>query len=295
MNVLGMFAKYWEPGKVKTRLATDFGAVAAAEFHRGCVALLLRRFASLADRRVLAFAPPSREAAFQHLLDSLALAALGPENPRSGPPVIGEADGARGAPASVGGAGDSGAAAGHTLPRQPDEAWELLPQCAGGLGERIAEFFRQQFARGARRVALVGSDSPTVPRRYLEEAFAHLHEVPVVLGPSLDGGYYLVALNAPVPELFQGIAWSTGEVMEQTRGRLRELGLDSRELPVWYDVDTRGEFSRLRRELQGPLAAAQGDARDAGMGEREWGGLRTLIDRMHSQEAREPRRNPDGL
>ena len=118
------------------------------------------------------------------------------------------------------------------------EPLELIPQSRGDLGERMSQAFQQLFARGHRLAIIIGGDLPTLPLSRLRAAFSALEQKPVVLGPSLDGGYYLIGLQAPQPELFDGIAWGTPQVLEQTVHRLNRLGLEAECLEPWYDVDT---------------------------------------------------------
>jgi len=114
----------------------------------------------------------------------------------------------------------------------------LLAQSAGDLGDRMADAFARAFARGARRVAIVGTDVPDVSRETVREALSALDEADVVIGPAEDGGYYLLALRAPRPELFSGIAWGTPSVCEETRIRAGAAGLAVRELRWLRDLDT---------------------------------------------------------
>jgi glycosyltransferase A (GT-A) superfamily protein (DUF2064 family) len=98
---------------------------------------------------------------------------------------------------------------------------------------------------------LIDSDSPTVPPRTVSEAAKILAEKEdaVVLGPSDDGGYYLVGLKKLHRTLFQDIDWSTERVLEQTIARAKEIALDVHLLPVWYDVDDRATLRRLCGEF----------------------------------------------
>jgi hypothetical protein len=96
------------------------------------------------------------------------------------------------------------------------EPIELMPQSSGNLGSRMSNVFKYLFMRGYESAVMIGADSPTLPLSHLRAAFAALERKPVVLGPSLDGGYYLIGLRAPQPELFKGIAWSTNQVLSQT-------------------------------------------------------------------------------
>lgn len=116
------------------------------------------------------------------------------------------------------------------------ERWEVTPQIDGDLGTRLSHFFAEAFREGAERVVVIGTDSPTLPPEYLERAFQELTEHDVVIGPATDGGYYLIGLNQPSPNLFDGICWSTSNVLQQTVDRLGSMSLHL--LPPWFDVDT---------------------------------------------------------
>ncbi|HEX9282550.1 MAG TPA: TIGR04282 family arsenosugar biosynthesis glycosyltransferase [Gemmatimonadales bacterium] len=112
------------------------------------------------------------------------------------------------------------------------------PQVGASLGDRLRHAFAREFAEGAQRVVVIGSDCPGVNRRVVAEAFTALGGHDVVLGPALDGGYYLIGLATPQPALFRGIAWSTAAVGVQTRTRAGELGLSCHVLGPLRDVDT---------------------------------------------------------
>ena len=109
----------------------------------------------------------------------------------------------------------------------------------------------QLFDSGYPRVIVLDSDSPTLPATYIERADRLLDSHDLVVGPSEDGGYYLVGLRQPRPELFRGIAWSTRHVTAQTLDRAAEFGLSVAILPAWYDVDTGADLERLRMEVAG--------------------------------------------
>jgi rSAM/selenodomain-associated transferase 1 len=127
----------------------------------------------------------------------------------------------------------------------------LLPQRGNGFGERLLRTAEDLFACGFSSVCLIDSDSPTVPTSAFIRAAKELAELGdrVVLGPSEDGGYYLLGLNRPHKHLFEDIAWSTAAVAQQTRERAKQLGLPVVSLPTWYDVDEALSLERLRREL----------------------------------------------
>jgi rSAM/selenodomain-associated transferase 1 len=130
-----------------------------------------------------------------------------------------------------------------------DHQIELLDQQGGDLGERMYSAVRMLMDRGYRRVVLVGTDIPTLPLTCLEKAFEALHRCPVVLGPSRDGGYYLIGLSLCIPELFEGIPWSTEKVFDLTLRKVRELGYECEILPSWFDVDDMKGLNTLRDQL----------------------------------------------
>lgn len=133
----------------------------------------------------------------------------------------------------------------------------LVEQEGSGLGERINNLFKRLFERGYNKVAVVGSDSPDLPLEYIVQAFGLLDETTgLVLGPALDGGYYLVALQALSPALFDGIAWSTGEVLVQTLERARGSAIAYRLLRPWHDIDTAEDLRFLRDNPVTPESSA---------------------------------------
>jgi uncharacterized protein len=110
-------------------------------------------------------------------------------------------------------------------------------QATGDLGERMAEAFRQAFQEGMQRVVIIGIDCPDVDGLLLKKAFETLEEQDLVLGPAIDGGYYLIGLRRFVPELFQGVHWSTDQVLQQTVEIAATQDLTVGYLPTLEDVD----------------------------------------------------------
>jgi len=122
----------------------------------------------------------------------------------------------------------------------------VAPQADGDIGHRMAGAFTHLFAEGARHVALIGSDLPSLPTSRLADAFTALEQRDdVVLGPAEDGGYYLVALSRPRPALFTGVAWGTRDVLRRTIEAARADGLSVALIDPWYDVDTPDDLSRV--------------------------------------------------
>ncbi|MEW5929993.1 MAG: TIGR04282 family arsenosugar biosynthesis glycosyltransferase [Gemmatimonadota bacterium] len=123
-----------------------------------------------------------------------------------------------------------------------------LPQADGDLGERMRAAFDAAFAAGFRRVVIIGSDLPGLSAGLLRRAFALLDAGEAVLGPARDGGYWLLGLRRPVPEVFRGIAWSTDGVLAATLERLRAAGIEPALLEVLSDVDEAGDLPPGWRE-----------------------------------------------
>jgi rSAM/selenodomain-associated transferase 1 len=131
-----------------------------------------------------------------------------------------------------------------------DTAFSLLPQVGTTLGGRLNHVLNRCLANGYDQVAVMNSDSPNMPPQYLREAFARLDgpAVDVVLGPTEDGGYYLIGLKRPCPPLFD-VTMSTPTVLQETLALARAAGLRAECLPTWYDVDTVHDLERLIGEL----------------------------------------------
>lgn len=127
------------------------------------------------------------------------------------------------------------------------DRFRIISQSNGNLGDRIRRIFRVFFAEGSRGVIVLAADQPDLPAQYLHQAVAALQEGSdqVVLGPTEDGGYYLIGLNRNHPELFQGISWSTCDVLRQTLDRAKSRGLTVTLLPSWYDIDRPEDLARL--------------------------------------------------
>ena len=123
----------------------------------------------------------------------------------------------------------------------------LLAQRGRDLGERLHHVFVDLFRRGYSEVVVADSDSPTVPLSSVEQAFAQLSEggCDLVLGPSDDGGYYLIGLKRPTQGIFHNIEWSSESVLDATLERARELALRVALLSPAYDIDVEGDLRRL--------------------------------------------------
>lgn len=135
--------------------------------------------------------------------------------------------------------------------------FRLFPQEGADLGARMEAIFEKLFYAGYGSIILIGSDLAAVPLDFFERSrrFLGAPEHRVVLGPSRDGGYYLVGCNRPTPELFRGMIWSHGAVLTQTLEKLARLKITHHLLPSWFDVDTAGDLHALRSALDGASLA----------------------------------------
>ncbi len=197
--VLGLFAKWPQPGQVKTRLAADTSPAWAAQVAEAFLGDTVDRLATVPPRRLLVYTPRDAEAAFARLVDG---------------------------------------------------RFDLVPQVAGDLGQRMAAFLTEQVQAGAGPVVLLGTDSPSLPPAYVEQAFAALEQADVVLGPATDGGYYLIGCARRMPPVFDDIPWSSSRVLAETVARLPAPGWKLALLPPWYDVDTLDDWRMLQGHLQ---------------------------------------------
>jgi len=131
---------------------------------------------------------------------------------------------------------------------------EFRPQVEGDLGDRMgaaAEVFFESASDGSRQLVFLGGDCPGANSGVLKEVERRLEEVDVVFGPALDGGYWCLGLKRFVPEVFQGIPWSSKNTLNVTKSRLREAGIAFDLGPVLEDVDDLDSFNRCRFAIRG--------------------------------------------
>jgi len=134
----------------------------------------------------------------------------------------------------------------------------LLPQVGADLGERLHNVFVALSELGHGPALIFGSDIPTLQRHTLEDALVKLHTADVCLGPSADGGYYLIGLRTPCPSLFEGIPWGTEEVFQMTVDRVREAGLSLATVECYRDIDTIDDMIWLQGQVTQQDAAGNG-------------------------------------
>jgi len=120
------------------------------------------------------------------------------------------------------------------------ENFGLFAQHGRTLGEKLCHIFQEKLSEGYAAVSIMGSDSPDLPNRLVQASFSLMltQRADLVLGPCPDGGYYLIAATKLYPDLFSGIPWSTDKVLATTLTKAAELGLKTKLLPPWNDLDT---------------------------------------------------------
>jgi uncharacterized protein len=124
----------------------------------------------------------------------------------------------------------------------------LFVQQGGNLGERMRQAFADRFEEGYERVVIIGSDSPTLPTAYIAQALQSEKEV--VIGPSTDGGYYLIGMQGKVTDIFERVPWGTDGVLSETLNALKGQRAEAELLPVWYDVDLPEDLRFLKTHLE---------------------------------------------
>jgi len=203
-NILIVFVKYPEPGKVKTRIARDLGAHGAAELYSQMAKRIIGMvWRPHAYRAVIYFDPPDREEDVR--------AWLGIDN----------------------------------------VSYE--PQSPGTIGDKMSNAFERVFSEGAGKAVLIGTDVPEITADIVSTACGMLKDTDVVLGPSYDGGYYLIGLRKFEPVLFRDIDWGTDTVFNRTLNRIIEKNLSHKSLDTLKDVDMAEDIdpvmlTRLRAE-----------------------------------------------
>ena len=212
MRHLGVFAKYWDAGAVKTRLGQQIGMQKAADFYLAMFETTVQRFADCGDTRTIAFTPPDRGAEIRKLAGS---------------------------------------------------RWQFELQTDGDLGQRMSTFAAAHLLNDNDRVLILGTDSPHVPLGWIEDAFAELEHHDVVLGPSTDGGYYMIGMRGRVPPIFEDMRWSTSEVFSTTVGRLAASDHSLVVLNETFDVDHMQGVKLLSEFLETVSDAAFAQLRSA--------------------------------
>jgi rSAM/selenodomain-associated transferase 1 len=126
----------------------------------------------------------------------------------------------------------------------------LIEQKGVNLGDKMFHAFEFAFSLDSDAVVMIGTDSPTFPAEFIEQAFIFLEtKSDVVLGETEDGGFYLIGLRILNKRIFENVEWSSPRTFEKTKQNIKNLNLSLREIPVWYDVDTPQDLIKLEKEL----------------------------------------------
>ncbi len=130
--------------------------------------------------------------------------------------------------------------------------WNFRAQKGTNLGERLSNAFGYVFKSGAKKVVVIGSDSPLLDDQLIKKAFSCLDKADCVIGPSSDGGYYLLGLKRLAPELFDLKEWSTNVVFEKTRKKALNLNMKLEIMEEHFDVDEKEDLIMLEKKLEHP-------------------------------------------
>jgi uncharacterized protein len=217
-DALILFAKAPIPGQVKTRLCPPLTDDEAASLHGSFVLDALERSGQAALRGVASKAPK-----FDRFL------ACAPSSDHVFFKIMEERHGVH-----------------------------VIDQIGDDLGARMEHALSALFRLGYGRAVIVGTDLPALPESVYEEAFDLLARHDLVLGPSLDGGYYLIGLSRTAPELFRGVPWSTPDVLTLTQAKAHALGLNAALLTPQRDVDTIDDLRVLIQEAESVGAPGPG-------------------------------------
>ena len=206
MDHFGIFAKYWQPGKVKTRLGASIGDTQSAAFYQAMLRFLVDSLKTVGQQRTLVFTPHDTREQFENLNATV------------------------------------------------DDQWTLAAQSSGPLGKRMTHFFETAFTPSndteqTDNVVLIGSDCPQITPAVCQSAFDSLKDNDVVLGPTLDGGYYLVGMSQKFHDVFSGITYSTESVLKQTLNRMDSNGLSYALLDPLQDIDELPQLIDLHKSL----------------------------------------------
>ncbi|NWF75228.1 MAG: TIGR04282 family arsenosugar biosynthesis glycosyltransferase [Nitrospirae bacterium] len=120
------------------------------------------------------------------------------------------------------------------------------PQKGHNLGEKMCNAFQWLFDNGYLKVSLIGTDSPDLPISFIEMAFQKLDIYELVIGPSEDGGYYLIGMKKPLEDVFKNIEWGRDMVLKDTISNAMNAGINYFLLPEWYDIDDLDTLNRWR-------------------------------------------------
>lgn len=231
MRLLLVMLKEPIAGQVKTRLGSSVGDELAATYYRALVEVLLKQLQGLQNCRIrFCFTPDDADDAVRFWLLPEMKASASPEN-----------DNLYLAPSP-------------SINEEFSQEVDFRPQGSGNLGNpddfgnRIEKAFQQGFDDGFSEIALINSDCPECGARWINAAFSRLEQSDknLIIGPSLQGSYYLLALSAAQPALFQNINWDSDQVFKTTLQRAHELELNIEILPQLQPVINEDDWERIR-------------------------------------------------
>lgn len=133
------------------------------------------------------------------------------------------------------------------------EGWSIVEQIDADLGTRMRQSLQREIDAGADKVVLIGTDLPSLPAHHLADAFHALDTSDVVVGPTTDGGFYLIGTRIDLPDIFPGVTWSSEHVFEQTTAGIERAGLRMGTIPLWSDIDTPEDLDDILEKHQAPL------------------------------------------
>lgn len=114
---------------------------------------------------------------------------------------------------------------------------KLMSQKGGDIGEIMCNALESLFELGAQKAVITGADIPELGKDIIKQAFLELEDADIVIGPAIDGGYYLIGMKSPRLEVFHGISWGTDKVFQETVSVIERLGLSFRTVAALFDVD----------------------------------------------------------
>ncbi len=158
----------------------------------------------------------------------------------------------------------------------------LIDQVGEDIGARMHQTFATLFTKGYRQVIMVGTDVPSLPLSQYKQTCTLLASHDLVLGPALDGGYYLIGLKQPTPSLFADIPWSTEHVLARTKEQAETLGLTLATIDPWRDVDTAED---LRALIDANVLDAKKPRNEQTFSGRTSGALQLMAKRLHTRSS----------
>ncbi len=126
----------------------------------------------------------------------------------------------------------------------------FIEQKGSDLGEKMFNAFEFAFRRDLDAVVMIGTDSPTFPPEFIEQAFEFLETADAVLGKTADGGFYQIGLRRLQKEIFSGVEWSSEKAFEQTKKNILRTGFKLEETSDWYDVDLPQDLEKLSKDFE---------------------------------------------